>query len=295
VFGAAGDVDGGFARQAGQEAPDGRASVSGVMNVRVGEHGVATAANGPPGIRLGLREEVDHVTAGRSDPLQRPLYGRRIEGVTHHRVGGPQGPPGCRIVAEDHDLAAVHLDPRTGGGHARVDPQVPGKARIELAVGDLTERTRGAQRGRRPAVGHGLVRVGRYEDTRWLLRNHGAGEQRAFHQHELNLPGRDSCISAELPQGGRHGLGVAPPAELLGCDPRRTTGGSHKRTARIAFVVVGGSEHDGVRREDTLGAARHDGDNGHRDRRLPGGGGHPAREVVDASVALGLADHGESP
>ncbi len=222
---------------------------------RAGEHRVTAAADAAPWIGLGFREKVDHMAAGRSDPLQRHLYGPRIEGVAHHRMGGAQRTPGRRVVAEDHDLAAFHLDPRTGGRDAGVDREVPGKAGIELAVGDLTERTGGAQRGRRPAVGHGLVGVARCEDVRGLLSDHGAGEQRAFHQHELNVAGRDSYIGAELPQGGRHGLGLAAPAELLGCDPRRTTGGGHKSTGWIAGVVVGGREYDDVRREDPFGAA----------------------------------------
>ncbi len=53
VFGTARDVNGGFARQSGQEPSEGRPSVSGVMDVRVGEHGVAAAPDATAGIGLG--------------------------------------------------------------------------------------------------------------------------------------------------------------------------------------------------------------------------------------------------
>jgi hypothetical protein len=216
-------------------------------------------------------------------------------------IGPKRAGPG-RAHAEDDDLVLQELDAGRAAGDARpavevaADGGLPHDGPVKLA-----QCQRHARSGRPAREPHGFERVAGRDG---VARRFGTGdpfgrEQRAF---DLDVVGpgraRDLGFGERPPDSIRHGLDLGAAADLPGFERRGASTPYCERGAELGSGRAG-LEDRPVRGESAFGATGHDEGNV-----ASGGakmvleevaerqGGETAAEIVDAAIALGLAEDG---
>ena len=246
---------------------------------------------------------VREVEAGVTDRLPDAVL---VDRVPHHRMADPVAAPCPRRVAHDDDLGTVELDPRRARGHRRVQVVVAADLVRFGDPLDLAEGVGDTERGR--AVGD-VHRVEGVLGVDGLAASVGVLDRLEHEQRRLRLDvvdlGRvvDPGVAHRRLDARGHLLDHRRAPDVLGQqhvghrDPHR-----QPRLAGVAAGLVGHPREDRRMGADHPVAATRP---RHRDPRhlllgaatpieqhaAEGLVGEDAREVVDAAVALGLADH----
>ena len=229
-----------------------------------------------------------------------------VEGIAHDRVADAVATADPLGVADHHDLRLVELDTGRAGGHRREQRPVVHHVGVGRHL-DLAERDGDAEAGRAVGQVHRLVGVVGPDGLAARLRvTDGVDrQQRRLGLHVVHV-GRVGDAGAL--HGDLHGVGDLADhpgvADLLGQDrlAHREPDRQPRLVGLLGLVGWHGGEDRRVRADDPVGAA------GPHDRHLldlvgrsPLGDQHLAEGavgddpgvVVDAAVALGLADDGD--
>ena len=239
----------------------------------------------------------------------RPPHRRGVDRVFHHVVADHEIAGRALGIAEDEEFAMRQLHAGGRRGHARVEIPAPADDLLaERSRVGLAEGRRHAERGCPAGISHGGVRIVRDDApaARARLVDGFGGQERALDLYEVHVRGR---LDAGIGHGGLdRGFDQAQldhGAELFGQEAPGAGDAGDQALARRAGTGHVPLDEDGhVRREDSLGAARHDelrarfdlaprDAEPRREERRVGSGRVATAEVVDAAIALRFAEHAD--
>ena len=225
-----------------------------------------------------------------------------IDRVRHHRMIDDQRPAPVLRHADHHDLVPEQVD--AGGAARAAGPELTSRRRSALAqcrrraISPSATATPSALAARDSPIDFSVSVVATTGAARLRLADALRGEQRALDLHEMHIGRiRDAGILPSPPAPLGHHRDLATGRDARPATPPYAR--ARSRAPALLRLPFASLEHRPVRRHRAFGAARHhEADlrgllrrHEAREEMRQRHGGEATAEIIDAAIALGLAEH----